>query len=153
MNITSVAVLMFWLYTYGAWWFSLDEFPSWAVITAKNLTVVCKNVTMKWNRKFHIKNGLKWKCYSLFYLKELLKRLERIFSALFLSTHIAIYISIDIYCDIYFYRHVLRYIFLSTYIAIYISQYMLWRENNQPIKTHDSFLLANESFWICNVRI
>ncbi|XP_028417882.1 solute carrier family 13 member 5-like, partial [Dendronephthya gigantea] len=41
MNITSVAVLMLWLYTFGTWYFDLNTFPTWAVIAVKNSTKTC----------------------------------------------------------------------------------------------------------------
>ena len=40
MNVVSVGVLMFWLYTFGTWYFDLDTFPEWAVMVAKNTTKI-----------------------------------------------------------------------------------------------------------------
>jgi hypothetical protein len=40
MNITSVAVLMLWLYTFGTYYYDLDTFPTWAKVMDKNATTV-----------------------------------------------------------------------------------------------------------------
>lgn len=50
MNLMCCAILILCINTFGSAMFDLQEYPSWAaqLNTAKNYTLVCKNVTISW---------------------------------------------------------------------------------------------------------